>query len=149
MRAPALCCIVAALAGCAKSENKVPAESAANPPPHVALADVAGTWNMKAMNAAKDTTLVTYELKATADTSGWIINFTNRPPVPVRVSTDGANVVTDAGPYSSMLRKNVQVWVHSVMHLDNGKLVGTSIAHYSVKTADSVRTLAAEGTRAQ
>jgi hypothetical protein len=148
MRAPALCCIVVALVGCAKSENKAPAESAANPPPHIALADVAGKWAVKAMNEAKDTTLVTYQLTATADTTGWMITFPNRPPIPVRVSVAGADVVADAGPYPSVLRKNVQVWTHSMMHLDNGMLVGTTVAHYSVTTADSVRRLATEGTRA-
>jgi len=34
-----------------------------------------------------------------------------------------------------------------VFHLQNGMLKGTTIAHYSVKTADSVRTLMTEGTK--
>ena len=147
MRRIALLCCITALAGCAKTETNAPAASEAPPPAKVSLADVAGKWTVKAMNEAKDTTLLTYEMVATADTSGWTLTFPNRKPIPMRVSTMGANVVVDAGPYPSALRKGVQVTTHGVLHLDNGKLVGTTFAHYSVTTADSVRRIATEGTR--
>jgi hypothetical protein len=147
MRRLALCCCAVALAACAKPENKAPAESAAAMPRPIALADVAGKWTVKAMNEAKDTTLVTYELTATADTSGWTTTFPGRPPIPMRVSTLGSNIIADVGPYPSVLRKGVQVWTHSVLRLDNGKLVGTSMAHYTTTGADSVRRIMAEGTR--
>ena len=54
-----------------------------------------------------------------------------------------------AGPYESVLRKGVQVKTTTVFRLQDGKLVGTTVAHYTTKGADSVRNLRAEGTRAQ
>jgi len=145
-RVAALCC-AAVLVACSKPENK-PAEEAAAPPTHrVSLADVAGHWTMKAMNEARDTTLVTYTMNATADTAGWTITFPNRSPIPIRVSSTDAGLVVDAGPYASVLRRGVQVSTHGVMRLEDGKLVGTTIAHYTVTTADSVRRIVTEGTR--
>jgi hypothetical protein len=144
------CAVV--LVGCAKSEQAAkdtttPAAPAAAP--GISLADVAGKWTVKGMSETGDTTLVTYELNATADTTGWTINFPNRPPVPVHVvSVAGDSIVIEAGPYESVLRKGVQVTTHGVSRLKDGKFVGTTIAHYSVKTADSVRTIKTEGTRA-
>jgi hypothetical protein len=144
-----------ALVACAKSET--PADTtkpaAATPVPAAApaklqLSDVAGKWNMKAMNEAGDTTLVTYVLTATADTTGWNIQFADRPaPVAAHVMADGDSVVLKSGPYPSVLRKGVQVSTDGSLHLRDGKLVGMSTAHYSVKTADSVRKIKMEGTR--
>ena len=149
MRRFAILCCAAALAGCAKTENKAPAESEAALPRPTSLADVAGTWTVRGMNERKDSTLVTYQLKATADTTGWTIMFPNRQPIPAHVSAGPSGIMLDAGPYESVLRKGVQVTTHGVLRLENGKLVGTTIAHYKVATADSVRRIATEGTRAQ
>ena len=61
---------------------------------------------MTGKNEARDTTLVTYQLTATADTTGWNIVFANKQTVPVRVSAvAGDSVVIDAGPYASVLRR--------------------------------------------
>ena len=152
MRRFAMLCCAAALVGCAKTENKAPASSTpATPPPPapIALADVAGKWTVKAMNQSRDTTLVTYQLTATADTTGWSILFPNRrQPVPVRVgAVAGDSIVIDAGPYESVLRKGVQVTTHGVFRLRNGVIVGTTVAHYKTTRADSVRNLVTEGTR--
>jgi len=151
-----LSCAVA-IVGCAKSENK-PADTtpaAATPapppaPPALKLSDVAGKWNVKGMSATSDSTLVTYLFTATADTTGWSIKFPNRAkPVVVHVvSVAGDSVVIDAGPFPSVLRKGVTVRTRGALRLQDGKLVGTTVAHYSVKTADSVRTIRMEGTKA-
>jgi hypothetical protein len=53
----------------------------------------------------------------------------------------------DAGPYSSARRKNVMVTTHTVERLSNGMLAGTTVAHYAVKTADSVLVLTSTGTK--
>ena len=145
-----LCCAAAAIVGCAKSEPEVPAASETPPPPPaIALADLAGKWNVTGMNEARDTTLVTYELNATADTSGWTIVFANRMTVPVRVAAvAGDSVVIAAGPYQSVLRRGVQVTTHGVLRLRDGKLVGLTVAHYQTTSPDSVRRIVAEGTRA-
>ena len=150
-----LCCAVT-LVACAKSDN-TPADSPAAatpapppPPPPIKLSDVAGTWNVEGKNEAGDSTLVTYVFTATADTTGWSIKFPNRArAVPVKVlAVAGDSIVIHAGPYPSVLRKGVNVWTHGAVRLQDGKLVGNILAHYSVKTADSLRRVRTEGTRA-
>ena len=64
------------------------------------------------------------------------------------VAVAGDSIVTEAGPFESVLRKGVKVSTNSVLRLQNGKLVGTTIAHYATSGADSVRNLRIEGTRA-
>jgi invasion protein IalB len=142
-------CCAAAVVGCAKPETKAPAAAQTPPPPPaISLTDVAGKWSVKGTNEARDTTLVTYELNATANTTGWTITFPNRKPIPMRVTAvAGDSVVIEAGPYPSVLRKGVQVSTNGVFRLQNGKMVGLTVAHYKVTTADSVRRIAMEGTR--
>jgi hypothetical protein len=147
-----LCAVV--LFACAKSEQTVtkdtatPAPAMAPAPAKVSLGDVAGKWTVKAMNQAGDTTLLTYVLTATADTAGWTIQFADRKnTVPAHVMADADSIIIDAGPYPSALRKGVQVTIHGASRLVDGKLVGMTTAHYSVKTADSVRVIKTEGTR--
>ena len=144
-----ICCCAAAVVGCAKTETKAPAASQAPPPPPpISLADVAGKWSVRGMNEARDSTLVTYQLNATADTSGWTIAFPNRKAIPARVAAVGGDsVVMEAGPYESVLRKGVQVTTHGVIRLQDGKMVGLTIAHYKTAKADSVRRIPMEGTR--
>jgi len=140
----------AAIVGCAKPEPKAPAAAPPPPPPPLALSSVAGKWSVKSMNEARDTTLVTYELTATADTTGWTIAFSHRRPIPARVAAvAGDSVVIDAGPYESVLRRGLQVTTHGVFRLRDGKLEGTTIAHYRTTKPDSVRRIVAEGTRLQ
>jgi hypothetical protein len=88
-------------------------------------------------------------LTATGTTSGWTFTFPGRKPVPARVTVAGDSIRIAAGPYSSVRRKGVQVTTDGVLRLQNGSLVGTTTAHYKVKTADSVLTLTSSGTRAQ
>jgi hypothetical protein len=150
MRRLALVSGAALLVACGGSETPAAdsAATAAPPPPAaLSLADVAGTWTVVGKNEAGDSTLVTYELTATADTSGWSLVFPNRPPVPLRVvAVAGDSIVVEAGPYESVLRKGVQVNTRSVSRIVDGKMVGRSVAHYS-KGPDSVRVVVTEGTR--
>jgi hypothetical protein len=156
MRRLTLCCCVLLLASCSKSKDQ-PAEDAmadagAAPPAatSIALTDVAGKWNIRVMPEAGDSTLLTYQLVATGDNSGWEIHFPKRSPVEVRVvAVDGDSIVTEAGPFESMLRKGVQVTSRAVSRLQDGKLVGVTTARYQTKGPDSVLTLRTEGTRAE
>jgi len=151
------CCI--AVVGCGKPKEQPAADTtaaaapAAEPAPAapaaISLADVAGKWNMRTMPADADTTLLTYELVAGPDASSWVFNFPKRKPVPVRVTTSGDSIVTEAGPYESVLRKGIQVTTHSVIRLVDGKLVGVTAAHYKTSGADTLRMLRLEGTRKQ
>jgi hypothetical protein len=155
MRRLALCCCAIALIGCNKPKEEPAVESTtaapetpAAPAP-IALTDIAGKWTVRTMAESGDSTLVTYELVASSDTSGWSLNFPKRKPVPMRVvAVDGDSIVTEAGPFESVLRKGVKVTTRSVNRLQDGKLVGTTVAHYATSGADSVRNLRFEGTRA-
>jgi hypothetical protein len=155
MRRIALCCCAVALVGCSKPKEEPAMEATASPPETpaapapIALADIAGKWTVRTMAESGDSTLVTYELVASADTSGWSLNFPKRKPVPMRVvAVAGDSIVTEAGPFESVLRKGVKVTTHSVNRLQDGKLVGTTVARYATSGADSVRNLRFEGTRA-
>ncbi len=145
-----LCSFAAALAGCANPAdraNDAPAVESTPAKNPLALSDVAGRWKMRAENARGDS-LTVYELTATSDTAGWTITFPNRPPLPLQiVAVAGDSIVTENGPYESVLRKGVQVTTRSVMRLRDGKLVGHTVARYSTGGPDSVLRLRTEATR--
>jgi hypothetical protein len=155
----ALCCCAAVLADCAKTESAgsdssaviasstQPSTAVAAAPAPVNLADVAGKWNMRAVPTSGDTSATTYVLTATNTTSGWTITFPGRPAMPVAVAVDGDSITLTAKPYASVRRKGVRVSTVGAVRLQNGDLVGTTTAHYNVKTADSVMTLTTTGTR--
>jgi hypothetical protein len=162
----AICCCAAVLAGCAKKESAsadstsamasstsattTSTTSTTTTPAPLNLADVAGKWNMRSVPLSGDTSATTYVLTATGNTSGWSMKFPGRAtPVPVKVSVDGDSIMLSAGPYSSVRRKGVQVTTFGVARLQNGSIVGSTTAHYKVKSADSVLVLSTTGTRAQ
>jgi hypothetical protein len=146
-------CIMLALVSCKPAEK--PAETTtgeaapAEAPAALSLADMAGTWNVTSKLEGSDSIAVTYDMVATADRSGWSIKFPKREPIPVRVvSVEGDSVVSEAGPFESALRKGVQVNTQVVSRMQDGKLVGHTVARYKVTGADSVARLTFEGTRA-
>ncbi len=155
----ALCLCAAVLAGCAKKENAAvdttsamassSTTTAAPAPAPINLADVAGKWNMRSVPTTGDTSATTFVLTATANTSGWTITFPGRKPIAEKVTVDGDSIIVAAGPYPSVRRKGVTVTTNGVMRLQGGSLVGSTTAHYKVKTADSVLVLNTTGTRAQ
>ena len=159
----AICCCAAVLAGCAKKESASADSTSAmasstssttttttTSPAPLNLADVAGKWNMRSVPMSGDTSATTYVLTATANTSGWTITFPGRAkPVPVKVTVDGDSIMLAAGPYPSVRRKGVQVTTYGVSRLQGGSMVGSTTAHYKVKSADSVLVLNTTGTRAQ
>ncbi len=155
MRRMATCWIALVLAGCGRPAEK-PAESTVGQDPAmeeapatISLADVAGTWNVRSTMEGSESTVVTYDMVASADRAGWSINFPNREPIPVRiVAVEGDSIVSEAGPFESVLRKGVQVSSRVVTRLQNGKLVGTTVARYQVTGPDTVARLTFEGTRA-
>jgi hypothetical protein len=158
----AIVCCAAVLAGCAKKDeaavdttamssssttSTMPAPPAVTP---INLADVAGKWDVRAVPTTGDTTATTYVLTAAATPAGWTLTFPGRKAaVPVNVTVDADSIIVAAGPYASVRRKGVQVTTNGSLHLQNGGLVGTTTAHYKVKTADSVLTLNTTGTRSK
>ena len=158
MRILALSCCVACIVACAKTDrDEAATDSAAGmaqpapAPSTLSLADLAGTWNVTAKpESGSDTSSTRYTLKTTADTSGWTITFPNRPqPVPVRVvAIHGDSVVTEAGPFPSVRRRNVQVTTRNVLRREGDRLVGSTRARYASTGADTVLVLRTEATRA-
>jgi hypothetical protein len=117
-------------------------------PAGITLADVAGTWTVNAVSEAGDT-VPQFELVATADPSGWVLHYPDRDPVPVRIiEVAGDSIVTEAGPYNSLLRPGTQVWTHGVWRLEGDRLMGTTTAHFQTTDPDSVITVRSEATRA-
>jgi hypothetical protein len=147
---------MALVAACVKADNRA-SDSAAGtvdtaamaPAPKVfTLADVAGKWNVTTKpTTGTDTTSTNYVLTATADTTGWTITFPGKAPIPVHAQVAGDSVTTVAGPFAGVRRKGLMVTTNGSFKLQDGKLVGTTVAHYKTTKADSVITLHTEGSR--
>ncbi|HJR36565.1 MAG TPA: hypothetical protein VJ817_16530 [Gemmatimonadales bacterium] len=145
-----LCC-AAVVAGCG-TDDAPPAQDttavAAAMPAPISLAEVAGRWTVRTMAENSDSVLVTSEMTVTADTSGWMTMIPGRPAMATRViEVAGDSIVTEFGPFESVLRPGVQVTTRSVMRLRDGKLVGHLMARYATTGADSVARLRLEATR--
>ena len=96
------------------------------------MSDIAGVWDAKTMVGPKDSVVVTDVLTMTADGKGWTMAFpghTDAVPVKI-VSMGGDSVVTDAGPYPSVLRAGQTVTVHMVAHFKGDTMWGTALAVY-------------------
>jgi hypothetical protein len=153
MRRLALMCCVAGLVACEKPKEQPAADTTAAMAPEpappaptpISLADVAGTWTVQVKVQGSDSVVLTYEM--VADTSGWTMNLPKHKPVKATVKADGDSITAEAGPYESALRKGLKVKTDGVYRLQDGKLVGTTIAHYDTKSADSVLTLSVEATK--
>ncbi len=146
------------LAACAKKEAPKDTTAAMAPPPAaapapapaptVALADLAGKWKIVTTPVGgKDSSKTTATLIATADTSGWALELPGGQKVPLQVSVSADTVKTKSAVYPSMRRKGKKVWTEGAFRLDNGKITGTTVAHYENSGADSLLTLSTEGTK--
>lgn len=151
MRKLTLALGLALLAACAKAK---PAAEAAPPPPPppaapapINLADVAGDWTFTVTPAVGDSVLLTYKLHATPADTGWTVTFPGRKPMALQITTAGDSIMTTMAPYESVLRRRTKVSTDGVLHLVNGKLVGTTTAHYVTTKADSVVHLRMDGTK--
>lgn len=161
MRSLAVLSIAALLAACVKSETSTPAAdtstAAMAPAPApaaapaaapISLTTVAGKYHVTSRGQSGDTSVVTYELNATGDTTGWTITYPNRPAVPVRViSVSGDSIVTETGPFTSVRRAGVPVTTRTTYRWENGQLVGTTVAHYAIKGPDTVRVFVIQGAK--
>jgi hypothetical protein len=157
MRLTILFCSLAILAGCSKPDNRdaatagadtgmsVGAETATSPT--ISLSDLAGKWKTRATNES-GAVVGEADLLATADSSGWTLTFPKQKPIPVRViAVAGDSIVTEAGPYASTMRKGAQIRTRAVNRLQDGKLIATLEARYTIGGRDSVVHLRVEGTR--
>jgi hypothetical protein len=149
-----LCSALLVAAACGKSEQAadttkaVAAAPAPAPAPAVTLADFAGKWAVVATpESGKDTAVTKYTMTATADTTGWVIEFPTGVKVPLQVSLSGDSVLVKSGQFSSQRRKKVKVWTEGAARLQGGKFVGETTAHYINAGADSVLKLRIEGNK--
>jgi hypothetical protein len=159
MRRYALVCVccAAALAGCGGSQKTTAGDTTAvttpppapPPPPALSLNDVAGKWTLRVANEGSDSTLITEVLNATATQTGWTITRGKMRPEPVRPTVSGDSLVTESGPYPSVLHKGLKVTAHTVYRLHADTLIGATVARYSTKSADSVHHYNVVGTRTQ
>jgi hypothetical protein len=153
MRTAALVSCLVLVAACAKADETPATDSAAPtvapaPAPMIALADLVGKWKQETRGENSDSVLVTSEVNATADPTGWTLLLPGRPEMPLRITVSGDSLITASGPYESVLRKGVQVTTEGVLRKQGDKLVGITRAHYQRATgADSVVTLRTELTR--
>ena len=158
-----LICVAAILAGCGRSASRAADDQAARdtsaqaapvaqpspaPAATISLADIAGRWKIRTTDE-DGSHAVEAVLNATADTSGWTLTAPRRKPVPMRVvAVAGDSIVTERGPYESFILKGVQVTTRTVSRLQDGKLVGVTEAHYTLKDGrDSVARRPTVGTR--
>jgi hypothetical protein len=152
-RCAIICSAFVFAAACSKSEqaadtSKMAATPAPAPAPAVTLADFAGKWAVVATpESGKDTSVTKYTMTATADTTGWIIEFPSGVKVPMTVSLSGDSVLVKTGQFSSQRRKNVKVWTEGSGRMQGGKFVGETTAHYTNVGADSVLKLKMDGTK--
>lgn len=142
MRKLAVGCLVLLVTACAKRDD------APAPPPTGDMANFAGSWRATSYNPAGDS-ITAFELMATSSDSGWTMTFPGRPPVAVRVvARGGDSVVTEAGPYESVLRPGVQVTTRGTFRVHGDSLHGTTRASYNPPGRDSVLMVTTRGARA-
>jgi len=141
------------LVACAKADKPPVADTTAAvapapppPPPPVDLASLAGNWTLNTMPEGRDT-VISSDLVITATTEGWTMKLPGRKAEPVRVRVDADSIMTETGPFASVLRKGAKVTTNAVYHVQAGKLVGTMVAHYQGGGADSVMRGRQEATR--
>lgn len=110
------------------------------------LAQWVGTWEAVAVMESGDT--VPYTLTATEDREGWRITLPGRDPMPLRILTAEADsIVTEMGPYQSLLRDGVEVTVRQVARIQDGRITGTMEAEYAGGEGASVVGGEVEGSR--
>lgn len=148
MRRLSVLLVVAGLVACGGGDND--ADDAADVegmPAGIDLADVAGTWNLTAIPEMENAPSLAYSMTATDSEYGWTITFPERDPMDIRIiAVEGDSIISEAGPFESLIREGVMVSTRTVTRLENGMLVGTFLATYET---DPVETMDGtfEGTR--
>ena len=91
-----------------------------------------GTWNAKTMIGPKDSIVASYVLTVAPDSKSATIKFPDRDAIPARiVALAGDSLVTEVGPYLSILRPGQTVTLlRSVAHYKGDTMSGTFEAKY-------------------
>lgn len=113
-----------------------------------ALAAAAGTWDMRTLNEAGDSVLVSYQVVATDSRSGWSLNFPGRDPIDIQVlEVVGNDVIAEAGPYASALREGVMVTTRFTFRPRGERMNGEISATYRMPDGEVTVPLRIEGMR--
>lgn len=93
--------------------------------------DLAGTWKIQAMIGPKDSVVSTSTTTRKSDGTA-TVQFPKRQPIESRtVTIGGDSVVSEVGPYPSVLRPGVMVTTHTTAHVKGNNMTGTFVAVYS------------------
>jgi hypothetical protein len=104
---------------------------AQKPAKGIRFSDVAGTWSEQTTIGPKDT-VITGEMMATADGKGWMTKLAGRDPIPTRiVAIGGDSIVTESGPFESVLRPGQMVRTRTTAHYKGDTMTGILEAHYA------------------
>ena len=89
-------------------------------------------WRIQTVASSSDSVLVTSQLFMAPDGKSAMMKLPNLAPVPVRiVASGGDSMVTEAGPFQSVLRPGRTVTLlHMVTHFHDKDMTGTMEAHY-------------------
>ena len=154
MRFTALVAFALVLAGCTKKDEAPAVDTTAMAPPPappapVSLASMAGMWSVSVMPESKDTVLTTYTLDAN-DSTNWHFRFDKGGTEDVGMKVTGVSgdtVMSSTEWFKSSLRKGAKVRTDSKTWMQDGKLMGTTVAHYQSAGADSVVSLRTQGVK--
>jgi hypothetical protein len=109
----------------------------------VTVADFRGTWEGKSMMGPTDSIVTTFAIVATTDGKRWTLMLPDRDLLPLRIiAIGGDSVVTEAGPYVSVLRQGDSVTTRMTGHLQGHMMRGTFEAHYMNGDVDKGKTAA-------
>lgn len=99
--------------------------------------DLAGMWKIQAMIGPKDSVVSTSTTRNKSDGTS-TVQFPKRQPIEARTLTMGGDsVVSEVGPYESVLRPGVMVTTQTTAHVKGNDMTGTFVAVYS--TGDTLR----------
>jgi hypothetical protein len=148
MSRAALLLVLPLMLACSPAEETPMADTTAMTDEAPAPLNYAGNWTVTSMPEGRDTVLVTYDMVATNDQSGWTTTLPGRETMTLNIiSISADSVVSELGPFQSVLRPNEMVTTHTTMRPEGDRLVGTTIARYATTGADSVTVLRVQATR--
>jgi hypothetical protein len=92
-----------------------------------------GSWNAKTMMGVKDSVVTTYTFTVAPDGKSATLKFPDRNALASRiVAMAGDSIVTETGPYPSVLRAGQTVkLLRNVSHVKGDEMWGTFEAKYS------------------
>lgn len=148
MSRAALLLVLPMMLACSPAEEEPMVDTTAMAAEAAAPMNYAGNWTVTSMPEGRDTVLVTYDMVATNDQSGWSVTLPGRETQTLRVvSISGDSVVSELGPFQSVLRPDEMVTTRTTLRPEGDRLTGTTIARYPTTGADSVTVLRVQATR--